>query len=420
MPSGVVTLGRHTYASGLYWENSPSGFVSQAAKEAARQPGHRASLYAIRPGNTRTGRVPQFALSQDTPDHHIGMPSLAGCLANEQPGSWVGAFQFREGVAVVIVRDDLVVPDGDIFFESASDARDRLLQEIALGGRLKIYAPESWGVQGSDSIPISLLLRDRSDVRLRPVEIPRSWFIALGVSAVALAAILMISWILQRMSAAEEAERRAQMLELERARRAAQQMIPQLVQKPPEYPPPQRVWEQKPLPLEFVESCQNTLSKVPLATAAWRMTSIGCVGSSLTVRWGRSGGFSLPPPGAFVSETGSVATLVLPLQESKPRGKEDLWSPTALTRRILVQNWPGTIGRALDDPKPLPPPDYKGPWDPPAPPWMKRSFSFSFAALPWVLPTLFEGLPGLIVESLVADGPSGPWTVEGVIYENRS
>lgn len=144
MATGVVTVGRRQYASGLYWENSPSGRISQTAKEAARQPGAKADFYATRSGN-KQGRVPQFGLAPATEGFRAGMPSLAGCLANQQPGAWIGAFRLREGTAVVVVRDDLIVPDGDLFFIDETDARDHLYQEMAVGGFQRIYAPEAWG-----------------------------------------------------------------------------------------------------------------------------------------------------------------------------------------------------------------------------------------------------------------------------------
>jgi len=91
MGAGVATVGRRPYAVGLYWENSPSGRVSQAAKEAARQPGQQAEFYAVRAGN-KGGRTPQFGLSPTGVGHKIGMPVFAACLSNQQPGSWAGAF----------------------------------------------------------------------------------------------------------------------------------------------------------------------------------------------------------------------------------------------------------------------------------------------------------------------------------------
>jgi hypothetical protein len=115
MGAGVATVGRRQYAVGLYWENSPTGRLAQTAREAAKQPGQQADFYAIRPGN-KTGRVPQFGLGLESGGHKAGMPAFAGCLANQQPGSWCGAFRLREGTVVTVVRDDLIVPDGDQFF----------------------------------------------------------------------------------------------------------------------------------------------------------------------------------------------------------------------------------------------------------------------------------------------------------------
>ena len=99
MASGVVTVGRRQYASGLYWENSPSGRISQAAKEAAHRPGQQADSYAVRSGN-KGGRVPQFGLSQFVTGHKAGMPVLAGCIANQQPGSWAGGFRLESSTEV--------------------------------------------------------------------------------------------------------------------------------------------------------------------------------------------------------------------------------------------------------------------------------------------------------------------------------
>ena len=83
--------------------------------------------------------------------HKAGMPAFASCLANQQPGSWAGAFRLREGTVVTVVRDDLIVPDGDQFFSDETEARDRLLQEIGFGGLQRIYAPEAWAIKEIDA-----------------------------------------------------------------------------------------------------------------------------------------------------------------------------------------------------------------------------------------------------------------------------
>ena len=121
----------------------------------------------------KEGRVPQFGLGQAAAGHKSGMASFAACLAGQQVGSWVGAFRTKEGIAVTIIRDDLILPDGDLLFEGETEARDRILQEMSFGGLQKVYAPEAWAIPGADTMPLSLLMNERHDVVLRPTSIPK-------------------------------------------------------------------------------------------------------------------------------------------------------------------------------------------------------------------------------------------------------
>lgn len=419
MAGGVVTIGKRQYACGLYWENSPSGRVSQAAKEAARQPSVMAKFYAARAGK-RDGRVPQFGLSQGDP-HKAGMPVLSACLANQQPGSWAGAFRFREGVAVIVVRDDLIVPDGDLFFTDETEARDRLLQEMALGGIQKVYAPETWGISGADSMPVSLLLNDSTEVKLKSVSISQQSLIVLGGLGFILLLLLGIGLYLQKIEAEKKAAELAAKEALERAKMEASQFIPGLAQGQPQYPPPKRVWEEKPKAMDVIMACYDALNKAQAVIAGWRLDSVKCDGNSLTQKWNRNAGFSLLPKDFVIDETGSLATKTVVLPALKNRGAEDLLDPNEITRRFLFQNWPGNLGRAQDDPPPPPPAGYNGPWNPPPPPWVKRSFTLSVPQLPWLLPEFLADMPGVVIDSLSlqVSGIVGNWTVQGVIYENR-
>jgi hypothetical protein len=414
MGAGVATVGRRPYAVGLYWENSPSGRVSQAAKEAARQPGQQADFFAVRAGN-KQGRVPQFGLSPASVGHKMSMPVFAACLANQQPGSWAGAFRLREGTVVAVVRDDLIVPDGDQLYMDEAEARDRLLQEIGFGGLQRIYAPEAWAIPGADTMPLSLLLNDKTDVRLRPVTIPKAMLIAGGAAVVLLVVVLGIGWYIQAEKAREEEAERERLAAIERAKRAIG--LP-LEGQQPQYPPPVRVWESDPFPASFIAACHTALGQAPAAVAGWSLTSLTCSGTSLSLTWKRSGGFSAPPSQFSIDETGTSASFNVTLPPVTERGHQDLVDPVEVTHRYLAQNWPGTIGHAPDDPPPPPPPGYTGEWNPPKPPWIKRSFTVTMPVLPWTMLTLFGDLPGTVVNSLKY-APNGSWTVEGVIYENR-
>lgn len=421
MTTGIVTVGRRQYVSGLYWENSPSGRISQAAKEAARQPGSNYDFYATRSGN-KQGRVPQFGLGTAAPDVRAGLPSLAGCLANQQPGSWMGAFRLREGTALVVVRDDLLVPDGDLFFADEVEARDRLYQEMAIGGFQRIYAPEAWGVPGADSMPLTLLLNDRTDVRIYSVVLSTQAKVGFVIGGALLIGVIGIGLYIQDQREKEEAIRLEQMAELERIRQEAAKLIPGGGPRP-EYPKPERTWEKNPHPNAFLKACQEVLGEVSMRVAGWSITSIKCTNGSLLVQYARTGGHSNPPPGSSVMDTGEFAELSIPTQPMPERGEQQLVDPSEVTRRYLNQNWPATLARLPEDPPPPPPPDYTGEWNPPPPPWIKRSFTFSVPVLPWTLESYFQDLPGVVIDNAVLTGDgivlTNSWKVEGVIYENR-
>jgi len=419
MGAGVVTVGRRQYAVGLYWENSPSGRLAQTAKEAARQPGQQAEFYALRSG-AKNGRVPQFGLGQSAAGHKAGMPAFAACLANQQPGSWAGAFRLREGIVVTVVRDDLVVPDGDQFFVNEHEARDRLLQEVGFGGLQRIYAPEAWSISGADSMPVSLLLDERRDVRLRPVEIPKKMILIGALAAGLLLVVLAGGWYYNEKMAEEEAAQQAQRDALRRLQSQANKANP-FQKAGPEYPPPERKWEKTPHPLEVIESCRAGLAEIPATVVGWRMTTLKCDGRQITVTLSHDKGYAPPPPHATVNDTGLGATMTVPLPALNPRGRENLTDPSEITKRFLTQNWPGTVNRVADDPPPPPPAGYQGAWLPPPAPWVKRSFTVKVPELPASLADYFGDLPGAIIESVSFSGSGGnaAWTVDGVIYENR-
>ncbi len=411
MPAGVVTVGRHRYAVGLYWENSPGGgHVAQIAKEAAKQPGQQADFYVIRRG-TKDRHVPQFGLCTSEAGQTAGMPVLAGCLANQIPGSWVGAFRLNEGVVVIVVRDDLIVPDGDLFFTDESDARERLIQEIGFGGLQTIYAPEAWSIPGADTIPLTLLINNRTDIQLQRVSIPTKVKILAAGAILASVTVLGVVWAINARIEREQAE-------LQEAQQLAAN-LPQVFQSQ-QQPKPEyiRYWEEAPLVLPLVNACKEGLSLIPSAVSGWNLTSVSCNGSSLSLSWTRTKGMTTPPLDAHVDDSAGTANKSIPLKALERRGHEDLLNIDDITKRYLIQTWPGTISRAPDDPPPPPPPGYNGQWTPPPAPWVKRSFTLTMPELPGELPGLIGDIPGAIINSM-SYTPNGSWTIQGVIYENR-
>jgi len=428
MGSGVVTVGRRPYAVGLYWENSASGRVAETAKEAARQPGQQADFYAIR-GGDKNGRIPQFGLGQIAAGHKTGMAALAACIANQQIGSWAGAFRLKEGTVVIIVRDDLVVPDGDQFFFNENDARDRFLQEIGFGGLQRIFAPESWAISGADTLPISLLLDDRHDIKLRSVATSRL-ALGLGIGFIAVVVLgLAAEWYYQKVQSENERQKLEQENALAAMRARANSLVPKMFQanQAPVYPPPERSWETHPLAMEVVESCREALKGIAPVLNGWHLGQLKCNESLVSMTWNRlKGPTAIPqfaePAKTVMNDSGTTATITLELPPLHPRGNEDLVNPDTVIQRYLSLDWSGNFAAVADDPLPAAPPGFKGKWAPPLAPWIKRSFTVTLQDLPGSLPAMFADIPGVVISSLTYSPGEvgGSWQIVGVVYENRN
>lgn len=415
MGAGVATVGRRKYAVGLYWQPSPSGRVAQAAKEAAKQPGQYADYFSVRPG-VKGGRIAQFGLGQSQAGHKLGMAALAATLANRQPGSWAGAFKVNEGIVVIVVRDDLIAPDGDQIFLDEAAARDRLIQEFTLGGLQRIYAPEAWAISGAETIALPFIVQNRGDGALQPVTIPKQLiFGAIGV-LVAAALVFAGLWYYQNMKEEEEAKRqeeiRQQAILLGQKNAAAG--VGRIV-----YPPPVRYWEKEPTADAVIEACRKSLNTLPQTTLGWSINNLSCNKSAVSLVWSRDPGFAPMLPDATIDASGNSASRSLPhTPELKERAKEDLLDPNEITKRYLTQNWSGNLSRLPDDPPPPCPPNVPPEeWHPPPAPWIKRGFNLTLTDLPGELTQYFVEIPGVIINSITRQGDT--WRVEGVIYENR-
>ena len=286
MGAAIATVGRRKYAVGLYWQPSPEGRLAQAAKEAARQSVQQADYYALRPG-IKGGRVAQFCLGQSQAGHKFGMPSLAATLANHHPGSWAGAFRVNEGIVVIVVRDDLIAPDGDQIYLDEAEARDRLIQEFTLGGLQRLYAPEAWTISGAETTALPFLVQDKAEAMLRPVTIPRSMILG-GVGAL-LAALLVFAGLWYYQAKQEEEERILQeQLRAQAALAGAQQVAAIKII----YPPPVRYWEQEPSPLAVIQACRSGLDSLSATMLGWDLSSLSCSRTALSVAWNRESGYA--------------------------------------------------------------------------------------------------------------------------------
>lgn len=406
MTAGVVTVGGTKYAAGLYWQPSPDRNVAQAARSAAKQPGFQAEFFCVRP-STKAQSVGQFGLGIAAAGHKSGMPSLAACLANQQPGSWAGAFRVTEGLYFIAVRDDLIDPDGDAWFAHDDDAHARLEQEISRGGLTNVYCPSEWGVQNGESVNITTILTGRRDVTLQNVGVPKG--LLYGLFAVILllglgyGAFSYWQHLENERIAREEAERQAMM--------AAQNIQSGQF----EYP---KTWQDSPLPMQYLQACERALTTLKTNYFGWTVSDITCMGTNLSIAWTRASGAGhaeVPGEGkANIDPALTSAGLSVALEGLQPRGPEELAHYQLIDQTALQRNWPVTLSLMPDDVLMV----AEGQPPPPPPQWRKRSVVYTLNGAPWLRPDLFESVPGLIITSVKQTGDNN-FTVEGIIYEKK-
>lgn len=407
---GTITVGRRRYAVGLYWQPSPSGRVSQAAREAARQPGQMADFFAVRPGN-QAGRVPQFCLGQKELGHSAGLPSAAASVAEEQPGSWGGVFKVQEGWWLVISRDDLIAPDGDMLFEEEAPARQRLYDEMNLGGLQRIYAPEHWGIPNGDPMPLTLLMQGRAEARLQNVHLPIKMYMVVGGALIALMVVgyLLFMWQQQQEDARMSAMQQMTAEQQEIARLQAQgQLAP-----PPPPPPPKRLWEEQPLPEIWLDACRQAMTRVSRTAVGWTMEGASCGPKALTITWKRAEGPSVLPDAAIPAHDRRTAVSVFPLLELPPRGSEQLSPSGEMARNILAKDLPIEMTDLPEDASITPQP---GQIAPPVP-WLKKKITVTSQTAPWFIWQSYMGLTGIVLSEVRWD--LNNWYVEGTLYEMR-
>jgi hypothetical protein len=394
--------------------------VAQAAREAAQQPGQKAEYYCVRAAS-KSVAIPQYGLGQGSLGHKQGMPTLAASVANVQPGSWAGAFRLREGTWVIVIRDDLVAPDGDYLFDSDDLARERLLQEVSLGGVQRIYAPDGWAIPGSDPTPLPLLLQDRADCPLQTVQIPVK-LIMYGVGGLAVVAMIIFA-ALQWQS---ERERLAEQLAEAAARATSRGPITSLVEEwkwPPAEEIYERKWEKRVIPKSDIDSCQSLLTRSHAMEYGWKLTEASCKEGALSVSRSREdeGGaavYDSTDSNATVSDEARTLLKNYFGEKLQPRGAENLLSKKQMSQILLQRGWPFLFTRLPDDePTVRPPSNVENPPPPPPSPWIKRGGVYNGDAAPWDLMWYFDGVPGVIIENIGYDGKS--WNMEVTIYEMR-
>jgi hypothetical protein len=106
-------------------------------------------LYCFRNSNVHRDRVAQVGVSSRGNAHKAGMISLASLLANAYPSSWGGIFNLSGVHVVILVRDAIILHNGDKYFGMTEKAKalTHLRQEFNKGGMEFIACSKEYALE---------------------------------------------------------------------------------------------------------------------------------------------------------------------------------------------------------------------------------------------------------------------------------
>lgn len=426
----LLQIDRRNFVVGLTWdvrrlaESKSSRALLTEVRSVVRKDSNGQDLVVLRaPQGTQESGQFQYGFTRSVPGLS-GAVAAAAVAADRNKGTWLGVFKVAEvGFWIIQVREDMITPQGDQFFEQETEAKSYFDIEKRRGRWAKVYAPEGWS-QDAQYLPIEDLLRGASAPKLISASTTGDLLRVAGVAVIALAVAgigvglyVHHANVLHQQEEAARAARQAQELQ---ARLRANQAIP--------VPAP---WPALASSAAVLQSCTDGIKQIPMYVPGYSVAKVVCNGSSVSGQFSRTGAASPAWVQAWTSahmpatETvsynanGQGIVIQLPLAKLPPRGPQPL-NHVDRVRRAL-QDWQIVAGSQMSLGAPqlqYPPnltPEQRQRGNIPPAPWRIMHYTVTTdRGTTWA--EVIGRVPGSVVQSVTYNPDQRVWTFEGDIY----
>ncbi|MBP9218793.1 MAG: type 4b pilus protein PilO2 [Sterolibacterium sp.] len=320
-------FGKRTFVSGLFWQPLP-GHTLQLRKAELRKMSEEQGFDLV---VQRTSGIPQAGFAATADGIRSGMLSVAAMVSKSlemanRDRSFLCAMPIPNGQWVYVAqREGVLLHDGDLL-GSEEIVQARMMNDLSLIEWQTVFAPEQWGIPGSQERRFEDLLPRRGEKysfkswwEVRPIRNP--WIdifldnTRLYITLIVIALVLTgyHFWSQYRINKQLEAFAR-QEAEESAARMAAAAEQP---------------WKKIPRVSAFIEACETARNSVTtLWPGDWRTTEIRCTEPQLSITWRRSDNGTLDqllnfiPTARLTAGDGNTASLQLPLNMGKSEASE--------------------------------------------------------------------------------------------------
>lgn len=261
----------------------------------------------------RAGQCSAAAIVSKTIEVESGLRNVL--VATQIPdGHWLYVAQ----------RDAVILPDGD-WIGDEDNVRARLLHDNSVGEWDRIYAPEHWGIGGSEERDfLSFLPKGKNNKvkyhrwwQLEPIKFNlgglKRFILPLVVLATA-AVLIQVFWT--KWNQQQLADEMAKLAAL----KSSQETQPKII------PPP---WPTMHKAKTFVDACEQVIGSTSFWPGGWTLQDIKCVGNTVTASWiheegGRESYLREILPNVKISADGGSVTLAVPLSLPKLNQAEEV------------------------------------------------------------------------------------------------
>ncbi|MCL2672942.1 MAG: type 4b pilus protein PilO2 [Alphaproteobacteria bacterium] len=424
---GVINIGGTAYAVGLYWQPwQDAEKPLDEVRNLASSVGIDAEFFCL-----RTSGVQQCGLAVAGNGYQANMPVATVAVADifSDRANSIAVFKVDNGWWFLAVRDNLIMPDGDVLYAREEDARKNYMTMMALPDWGRKIVPDSWQINSTDDGDLAKILnRAPRPPRLVKLGSPHGKKLLIIVAVLVLIFVYVGYTVIKKMTGPKQPQ------QVVRPLPAPRPAAPAPAPAAPVMPPP---WLSMNNPVEILRQCEggiNRLRAVPLP--GWTMSEAVCSAqrNNVTSNWTASFGYGswfmrvvndigIPALRPTLNESSVAGTVSYTFSNrvgtmvSDPtlsdiqirQALADIFRPLRRSGMTLSLSR-GSEGSQIDP---------RNPNAPPQPLYFFVGFTIESSYAPAYWEDFVQAFGGLDLRTVTYDVRTRRWKYEGRIYENR-
>ncbi|MHA1540879.1 MAG: type 4b pilus protein PilO2 [Alphaproteobacteria bacterium] len=285
----VITVKNKKYAVGLFWQPLASGkqklgFIEKTARSLIGG----AQFFCIRSGGSS-----QFGLGFSKKGHKKNLPiaTLSIASALKDKASVLAVFKVKEGWWLVVIRNNLILPEDDFLFEKEEEAQKSFNELLNLPDWGYKIAPASWQITGTKDVSLSNLLQKSRPVLLKSIakkSIFQILFILLflGIGGYFLKGIIFPKVPVMQKSFHKKKFSPEKIKKKTKKKKSILKTIKQEIKSKKQISSWENLLDLK----EHASFCQSGLKYFGYPIPGWEMTEINCDNLEIKSKYQRRGG----------------------------------------------------------------------------------------------------------------------------------